>query len=121
MFIYKFIDKTDAVIKAQLFLNPPYVDKNRLAAFHSYDDKENCFMRLWLTLIHFLSLPTNSCCLSTVANWQPICHNIFDATPKTNCHHCESKLISRLVKKKVKCCKYAPRLYLQILDQAENA
>ncbi len=44
MFIYKFIDKTDAVIKVQLFLKPPYVDKNRLAAFHSYDDKENCFI-----------------------------------------------------------------------------
>ncbi len=29
-------------------------------------------MRVWLTLIHFLSLPTDGCCQLTVTKWQPM-------------------------------------------------
>jgi len=48
---------------------------------------------VWLTLIHFLSLPTNSCCQWTVAKWQPICRNIFDVRPETYHRYCESHRI----------------------------
>ncbi len=40
--------------------------------------------RVWLTFIHFCHYQ-----LTVVANWRPICHNIFDARPETY-HHCGS-------------------------------
>jgi hypothetical protein len=58
------------VIKTQLFLKLTYIDKNWLAAFQSFNDKENCF-RIWemqvgvVDLDSFLSLPTDCCQLVT--------------------------------------------------------
>ncbi len=69
-------------VKTLLFFKPTNV-----VAFHSYDNKEKCF---WIWEMHegvvdldsFLSLPTDSCCQPTVANWQPIYHNIYYAGSK---------------------------------------
>jgi hypothetical protein len=62
------------VIRTQFFLKPTFSDKNRLAAFFSFMNKESGFA-FWemhegavVTLIHFLLLPTDGCCKLTVAN-----------------------------------------------------
>ncbi len=95
VYLLVLLTRLTPVIKNWLLLKPTNFDMNRLATFHSYDDKENCF-RIWETqeravnLDSFLSLPTDCCCQLTVANWQPICRNIFNARPETYCHCCES-------------------------------
>jgi hypothetical protein len=57
--------------KTQLLLKLTLFDKNRLVAFHSL--KNVFFMhekhiRVWMTLINILSLPTDSFCQPTIAN-----------------------------------------------------
>jgi hypothetical protein len=66
------------VIKTCLFLKPLNVDKNRLAAFHAFKQRKQLLhfeksTRVWLTLTHFLPLPTGGCCQPIVATFLTFC------------------------------------------------
>ncbi len=85
VYLQVLLTKLTPVIKTRLFLKLTNADKNRLAAFHTFDDKENCF-RIWemhegvVDLDSFLLFPTAICWQLTGANCRPVCHNIFDLT-----------------------------------------
>jgi hypothetical protein len=73
LFIFNFVvnlqvlmTRLTPVNKTRLFLKSSDFNKNRLVAFHSSCYKESNFMcekckRVWMTLIHFLLLPADSC------------------------------------------------------------
>ena len=59
VYLQVFLTRLVPVVKTRLFLKLMNVDKNRLAAFYTFNDKETVFAfgkrkRVWPTLIHFV-------------------------------------------------------------------
>jgi len=59
VYLQVFLTRLVPVVKMRLFLKLMNVDKNRLAAFYTLNDKETVFAfgkrkRVWPTLIHFV-------------------------------------------------------------------
>ncbi len=85
VYLQHLLTRLTPVIKTQLFLKLTNADKNRLAPFHTFSDKENCF-GIWemhegvVDLDSSLLLSIGVCCQLTFANWRPVCHYIFDLT-----------------------------------------